>query len=220
MYVRQSVPRFGPQDIYPVHAFQLRKGPTEEDGYQLIEAISCSRKIAPARVSSRWTGRLESTFKIIKKAGRLAGALLLERIDSERLVILLGSTTEFEVGFEASSLFDMGSFELENFQKSFNPRASGTNIVLENHRVRVSAEPWIIEGVKYYMVDIAVEAIYHSKPIDVVDVIDVIAETSFRGFKKFKFPFKFLRKIACFGTLCRDKSEYMTGASIQRGCIT
>lgn len=144
----------------------------------------------------------------------MAGALLLERIDSERLVILLGSTTEFEVGFEAASLFDMGSFELEKFQKSFNPRASGTNIVLENHRVRVSVEPWIIEGVKYYMVDIAVEAIYHSKPID------VIAEISFRGFEKFKFPFKFLRKIACFGTLCRDKSEYMTGASIQRGCIT
>lgn len=181
VYVRQSVPRFGPQDIYPVHAFQLRKSPTKEDGYKLIKAISFSTQIAP-------TGKLESTFKIIKKAGQLAGALLLERIDGERFVILLGSTTEFEVGFEAAPLFDMGSFDLEKFQKSFNPRASGMNIVLENHRVRVSAEPWIIEGMKYYMVDIAVEAIYHSKPID------VIAETSSRGFEKFKFPFKFLRK--------------------------
>lgn len=194
VYVRQSRPRSGPQDIYPVHAFQLRKGPTEEDGYQLIKAISCSGKIEPAIVSSKWTGRLESTFKIIKKAGRLAGALLLERIDGEKLVILLGSTTEFEVGFEAASLFDMGSFDLEKFQKSFNPRASGTNIVLENHRVRVSAESWIIEGVKYYMVDIAVEAIYHSKPNDVIEVIDVITGTSSRGFEKFKFPFKLLRK--------------------------
>lgn len=192
VYVRQSVPRFGPQDIYPVHAFQLRKGPTKEDDYQLIKAISCSRKkIEPARVSSAWTGRLESTFKIIKKAGQLAGALLLERIDGERLVILLGSTTDFEVGFEAASLSDMGSFDLENFQKSFNPRKSGSTLVLENHRVRVSAEPWIIEGVKYYMVEIAVEAIYHSKPID---VIEVIAETSSHGLDKIKLPFKFLRK--------------------------
>lgn len=32
VHVRQSVPSFRPQDIYPVHAFQLRKGPTQEDG--------------------------------------------------------------------------------------------------------------------------------------------------------------------------------------------
>lgn len=44
------------------------------------------------------------------------------------------------------------------------------------------------------MVDIAIEAIYHSKLIDVIKVIDVIAETSFCGFEKLKFPFKFLRK--------------------------
>lgn len=192
VHVRQSVPSFRPQDIYPVHAFQLRKGPTQEDGYKLIQAISCSSKIAPLRVSSRWTGRFDSVFRINKVAGRLAGALLLERIDGERLVILLGSTTEFGVGFEAASLFDIECFDLEKFTKSFNPRALGTNIVLENHQVRVSAETRIIEGVKYYMVDIVVEAIYHST--NPIDMIDVIAETSSRGLKKFGFPFKFSGK--------------------------
>ncbi len=191
VYVRQSVPSFGPQDIYPVHAFQLRKGPAPEDGYKLIQSISCSSKIAPLRVSSRWTGRFDSAFKINKVAGRLAGALLLERIDGERLVILLGSTTEFGVGFEAASLFDTECLDLEKFKKSFNPRALGTNIVLENHQVRVSAETWIIEGVKYYMVDIVVEAIYH--PTNPIDVIEVIAETSSRGFRKFRFPSKKFR---------------------------
>lgn len=192
VHVRQSVASFRPQDIYPVHAFQLRKGPTEEDGYKLIQAISCSSKIAPLRVSSKWTGRFDSVFKINKVAGRLAGALLLERIDGERLVILLGSTTEFGVGFEAASLFDIEWLDLEKFKKSFNPRALGTNIVLENHQVRVSAETRIIEGVKYYMVDIVVEAIYHST--NPIDMIDVITETPSRGFKKFRFPFKFSGK--------------------------
>ena len=192
VHVRQSVPSFRPQDIYPVHAFQLRKGPTEEDGYKLIQAISCSSKIAPLRVSSKWTGKFDSAFKINKGAGRLAGALLLERIDGERLVILLGSTTEFGVGFEAASLFDIERFDLEKFQKSFNPRALGTNIVLENHQVRVSAETRIIEGVKYYMVDIIVEAIYHST--NPINVIDVITETPSRDLKKFRFPFKFSGK--------------------------
>lgn len=192
VYVRQSVPSFGTLDIYPVHAFQLRKGPTQEDGYKLIQAISCSSKIEPLRVSSIWTGRFDSAFKINKVAGRLAGALLLERIDGERLVILLGSTTEFGVGFEAASLFDIECFDLEEFKKSFNPRALGTNVVLENHQVRVSGETWIIEGVKYYMVDIVVEAIYH--PTNPIDVIDVITKTSSRGFKKFGFPFKFSGK--------------------------
>lgn len=193
VYVRQSVPKSGPQEIYPVHAFQLREGPTREDGYELIQAISCSSKIAPAGVSSRWAGNKNSTFKICKEPGRLAGALLLEHTDGEILVILLGSTTEFGVGFEAASLSDIGCFELSKFQKSFNPRSLGTNIVLENHQVRVNAEPWIIEGVKYYLVDIVVEAIYHSKiPIAVIDVIDGITKTSSRGIKKFRFPFNFL----------------------------
>ena len=127
-------------------------------------------------------------MKIIKTAVRLAGALLPEHVDGESLVILLGLITNFEVRFEAASLFDMGSFDLEKFQKSFNPRAPRIIIVLENHQVYISAEPRIIKEMKYYMVDIAIEAISHSKPID------VIAKTSSHGLEKFKFPFKFLRK--------------------------
>lgn len=195
IYVRQSVCIFGPQFIYPVHAFQLRNGPSQEDGYKLIQTISCSSTAAPPlRFSESWTGKLNSIFKINKVAGRLAGALLLERIDGEKFVILLGSTTEFGVGFEAASLFDIESFDLEKFKKSFNPQALGTSIVLENHRVDVNAETWIIEGVKYYLVDIVVKAIYHS-----TNQIDVVAETSSRGLKKFGFPSKFSWKIARSG---------------------
>lgn len=36
VYMRQSVPSFRPQGIYPMHVFQFRKGPTKENGYKLI----------------------------------------------------------------------------------------------------------------------------------------------------------------------------------------
>lgn len=192
VYVRQSMPKHGPQVIYPVHAFKLRKCPTQEDGYKVFQACSCSSEIAsaaPLPHTTRLTAE-KTTFRISKEAGRLAGALILERTDGERLVILLGSTTEFEVGFEATSLCDIGYFDFEKFQKSFNPRAPGTNIVLENHQVRVNATPRIDSRTKYYMVDIFVEAIYHHPR----DPIDVITETTSRGFRKFLHPFKSSRK--------------------------
>ena len=107
VYVRNFVSNLGPQDIYPLHAFQLRKGPTQDDGYQLIKVISSLSENVPAPIltSQRWPpARGPYTFKISRGNNRLAAALLLERIDGERLGILLGSTTDFGVGFEAASI--------------------------------------------------------------------------------------------------------------------
>ncbi|MCJ1458501.1 hypothetical protein MMC28_008874 [Mycoblastus sanguinarius] len=204
VYVRQSVLNSGPQDVYPLHAFQLRKGPTEDDGYKLIQVISGQTVSAPnlSSETQRWVpARMRCTFKISKESSRLAGALLLERIDGERLVILLGSTTDFGVGFEVASMFDIENFE--KLQKSFNPQTPGTNMVLKDHQVRINTHPRIHGRVKYYMVDIVVEAIYHApNPIDVIrEIIPGLqnqseecppnaVETFSRGFGKFKLPFK------------------------------
>src|SRR5271168_4165659 len=110
---------------------------------------------------------MQSTFKIIKSASQLAGALLFERHDGEKLVVLLGSMADFTVGFDVASLSDIDSIDL--LRNRFKPQAPGANMVLENHQVRISAEPRIHERVKYYMVDITVEAIYH--PLNPIDVI-------------------------------------------------
>lgn len=205
VYVRQSPSVPGPQDIYPLHVFQLRRGPTQEDGYRLVQVIASAGNdtamptTVPFSSHVRWTGRMQSTFKIIKSAGQLAGALLFERHDGEKLVVLLGSMADFTIGFDVASLSDIESIDF--LQNRFKPQAPGANMVLENHQVRISAEPRIHERVKYYMVDIIVEAIYHPlNPIDVIrDIIPTLQPderphqarvTSTRGFRRFKNALK------------------------------
>lgn len=38
--MRNFALNLGPQDIYPLHAFQRRKGPIQDDAYELIKVIS------------------------------------------------------------------------------------------------------------------------------------------------------------------------------------
>ena len=170
LYVRNFVLNPEAQDIYPIHAFQLRKGPTAIDGYRLVEAFFPSFKSAPKPVltSRRWpAAQAPYVFKISRGSSKLAGALLLERDDGERFAILLGSTADFGVGFEVASISDITDYG--QLQKSFRPQEAGTNMVLRNHQVRVSVDPQIHSLIKYYMVDIFVQAIYHDpNPIDVI----------------------------------------------------
>ena len=92
---------------------------------------------------------------------------------------------------------------LNEMQDSFRYQAPGTHMALRNHQVRVSVDPQIHNGNKYYMVDIHVKAIYHaSNPIDVIrDIIPGLQSqpdgrppkamtTSPRRFWKFKLPFR------------------------------
>ena len=81
---------------------------------------------------------------------------MLRRTDCERIVILLGSIIDFAIGFDVTSESHIESFE--ELQRSFSPQAPGTN---KNHQVRVKAEPRIHAGIKYHMVDIVMEAMYH-----------------------------------------------------------
>ena len=171
VYVRNHITDPRPQNIYPLHAFQIRDGPSPEQGYELIKAFPINAQ-RPARLltTRRWAadqGRGPSTFRISKGDCQLAGVLLLERSDGERLGILLGSRTDFEVGFEAASMSDVGS--LEELQRSFDPQAPGTDLLLKDHKVRVNVEEQVHRSAKYYMVDITVEAVLHApNAMDVV----------------------------------------------------
>ncbi len=209
VYVRQPLQISGPQDIYPLHAFQLRKGPTSGAGYKLIKVVPSSGKLVSAQNWSSHTQQwvptnVPSTFKISKENNRLSGALELERKDGERLVILLGSASDFGVGFDAVSMSDFEN--IKDLQGSFTPHAPGTNLVLKNHQVRIAADPWIHSGAKYYMVDFFIDAIYHPDPINLFKEImpglhghldgpppDAVKGSPSRPFEKLKSLFRTAR---------------------------
>lgn len=205
VYVRNHVSNIEAREIYPTHAFQLRKGPIEDEGYRLVAAHPPSLDSTPKPVwtSQRWPpAGNPRIFEISKGGGNLAGALLLERHDGERLVILLGSTTDFEVGFQVLSISDITDYE--ELKRSFRPQKAGRLMAMEYHKVRVSFDPQIHHGVKFYMVDIFVEAIYpEANPIDVIrdTVIGLpnherppnAMKTLSRVFGKLRFPFRSLR---------------------------
>ena len=205
IYVRESVLNLGPQDIYPTHAFQLRRGPSKDDCYEFIKAVASSTETAPRPIltSQRWQpAKGPYVFKINKGDRRLAGALLLESIDEERFVILLGSTASLDVGF---AILPMQAIEdMEQLQNLFHPQPPGTNMTLENHQVRVNVDPQIHAGVKYYMLDIVVELLYRiPQPIRMIQEIIPglqsgdqqanVIENSSRGFGKLKLPWKSAR---------------------------
>jgi hypothetical protein len=99
-----------------------------------------------------------STFNIKKGSSHLAGTLLLERADKEKLVIMLGSTADLGVDCDAVAISEWEGFE--KLEESFRPQAPGTYMDLYKHRVRVDAELQIHSGAEYYLVDIFVQAIF------------------------------------------------------------
>ena len=214
VYVRKIITDPRPQDVYPLHAFQIRSGPSPEEDYRLIKACPFMTDTpTPVLTPQRWpTDRSPYTFKISKKKCQLAGVLLLGRSDDERLAILLGSRTDSEVGFEAASMSDVGN--LDELQKSFDPQAPGTDVLLEDHKVRVDVEEQIHDRAKYYMVDIIVETILPTpNPIDVVrgmvpELLGVQSQPDERRplavpkpRRKFKLPFTSRRAQGSYKTL-------------------
>jgi Heterokaryon incompatibility protein (HET) len=162
VYVRQSVLIPGLQDVYPQHVFQLRKGPASKYHYKLISLapFPVSDDVPkPISLHARHWGpsSMRFTFKINKGSNLLAGALLLERKDGQRLIIMFGSRTGFEVGFDVAAKSSIISKELQN---SFSPHAAGVWMFLEHHQVRAETEVQIHSGVKYYLVDFFVEPVY------------------------------------------------------------
>ena len=202
VYVRNHVSNFEAQEIYPTHAFQLRKRPIEDDGYTLVAALPDILDSAPKPILTWQQWPRPRTFEIIKGGSNLAGALEFKRNDGERLVILLGSTTDFGVGFQVASISDTTDYE--QLKRSFCPQEVGTTVVMRDHKVRVTFDPQIHNGVKYYMVDIFVEAIYREvNPIDVIREIVIgppsharppnAVQTPSRGFGNLRFPFRSVR---------------------------
>ncbi|EON68800.1 hypothetical protein W97_08058 [Coniosporium apollinis CBS 100218] len=167
VYVRQSIlaPEF--RGIYPQHTCQLRNGPAQEAGYQLIHVMSpVSNKDAPAPIypscAPSWIPPgMPFTFKISKGTSRLAGALFLKADGGEGLIVMLGSKMNFGFAFDVA--FTSKTKTFEELARSFRPTPPGTTIVSKTFRLHVDSESMVSLGTMCYMIDIAIEPIYRSQ---------------------------------------------------------
>ena len=192
IYVRQKIINLDVERIYPHHVFQLRGGPAVGQDYHVLDIIHpVSKGPSPKPLLAHsgmrnWipTGK-PFTFSINKGANQLSAAILLERHDKTRLLIMLGSSSGFQVAFDALDLWDSDIApedldSLETLKDYFVPKTLGTYVKLDNHRVRVSAEPRVHSAMKYYMVDLQVEAILGSY-IPIVDPIISMLPEDMKG---------------------------------------
>ena len=177
VYVRNSV-NLGLQVLYPRHAFQIRDGPSEAEGYKLINNFNLGKgpkgsQTSPVLTSRKWptSRRSPLVFNISKGSRELAGTLLIEDAHGWRFAILLGSTSDLGIGFEAIHGPDLE--DLEHLVSMFSPQAPGANMGLGFCQVRVNATPQVYSEVKYYMVDIVVES-YHRAMDPITLIKDLI----------------------------------------------
>ena len=134
--------------------------------FNLIGVYSVSDTFCPPAPASRrynWIPPgMPYTFGIEKVKNRLAAALLFECKWTERFVVLLGSTTEFEVGFNAAPIQDLESVEdlfrayepQSIYPESTSPRTMSSSTMVGNRCIQIKVYAEIVSKTKYYMVDI------------------------------------------------------------------
>ena len=183
VYVRQSIQDMGRHTVYPMHFFHLRKNPAAPQDYRLVATtfaptqaneVSHLPKITTHALT--WLTKMSpGVYKIVKGAGRLTAALLFRRpYDDEYFALMLGSITDFEVGFDIRKMDQLGS--LEEMQTYFQPKPAGTPMVLKYHRVRVDVMERVAAGTKIYVIDIDIEIVATHPMAALVDVGEVLTE--------------------------------------------
>ena len=112
--------------------------------------------------------------------------MILEHVpDGEKIVIMLGSSIDFRVGYNAAdfSHLRIGSQnQFKNLYSCFEARDpySGGGIELQNHHVRVKIDSLIYRASKYYMVD--VEVVAKVKEPGLLDLLeDLVLEDGVAG---------------------------------------
>ena len=165
VYVRQHFPSFTVQTIYPYHFFQLRSFVCASDYKELAEykivGFRCADGMiqatgAPKAQPQTWS-LVPLVYQIDKTASSLSTALLIKRTsDQEAFVMMLGASSEFEVGIAVCEADALGP--LTSMQKDFYPRPPGEFVDLEYHSVRVSVEEHVRADQKIYFVDLEINA--------------------------------------------------------------
>ncbi|KAI0485433.1 HET-domain-containing protein [Xylaria cf. heliscus] len=170
IYIRQKPHTQSNNGAFPQHVLQLRNLPPS-DVYKLVHIFELPHKektITPLSTTVRTDPQLLSghpiTFPMSRGADQLSVAIIFERVDKERIVVLLGSLQNFQVGFGARELdveADPRNMSFKDLQRRYKPSTPGS-IKLEYHNVRVSAIARAKPPSKYYIIDIGIESVKRS----------------------------------------------------------
>lgn len=186
VYVRQHFPRYALQTVYPYHFFQLDRLRSSSSyaklgEYQLVDADKLSNAADSGNVHvqavqpRQWClPKVPRVYTIKKQAGALAAAIRVLRLhDNEAFILMLGSSSEFEVGFDVDEEA-LPSKTFQNLRLGFNPRPAGTVMKLKYHTVQVTVQEHVRGGNKFYSIDVDIQAF--PKPSTFTEVIQDVVE--------------------------------------------
>lgn len=155
------------------HVFQLRAGPSTSV-YRTVDVIVDNDSAKPKVISSSradvrgWVPSPKRvSFVAPKVPSRLAGAIMLERVDGRgRVLVLLGSSSNgIKVAYNAAELppaprheddavEQSGEYSFEALQKVFRPSEV---VKLDYNELRVSVDTVIHGSSKYFLIDLHLE---------------------------------------------------------------
>lgn len=140
IFVKPSFPRLDDwSTVMPLHLFHLDRLKSGIDfQYRIANTFTIPfdrRDFEAHNLNLPAIGNnIPSTFKIIKDEGRVSVVFLLKRnTDDERFAILLGSSANFDVGFDLVQCTELLS--MEEYEEQFNPTAFGKTLSLAYHHV-------------------------------------------------------------------------------------
>lgn len=231
IYVRQTQStKHGIDGIFPTHVLQTRSFPLL-GGYRVkIVAGSSSTpnhgggggaETNPI-LSTRSERGLQHAYKIAKGVDSVVALVAFKFVsesdDAPGVLVALGSSKEFDVGFDAFDTRRPWDFEppdLKVVDACFEPKRPGTWFELDNFLVQVSVEPKINlspvrpgaappAAAKYFMVDIRMEPIFRSA--NPITALAEAIQTATGGQRRSISPLKEERKL-------ENKDKELTGKS-------
>ncbi|KAI0451781.1 HET-domain-containing protein [Xylaria acuta] len=170
IYIRQKPHGQSNNGAFPQHVLQLRNMPAT-DVYKIVRILELpsTEKETPPLLTAMGTNSKPSTgrpitFHMPRGADQLSVAIVFDRDDGERIVVLVGSLQSFQVGFdvrELDILTDPQEIRFKDMQRLYKPSSPG-RIELEYHDIQVSAITRVKPPSKYYIIDIGIARVKRS----------------------------------------------------------
>ncbi|RMY97404.1 hypothetical protein D0862_08084 [Hortaea werneckii] len=162
IYVRQTFPQYATRTLYPLHLFHIRSLSLSSEypalaEYRLEEVLYMGEKTTVRQPQPQPWSRVPLLFKMNKQAHSLAAVIIVRRLyDGENFVLMLGTSSEFEVGFGVCEVPDDDG---KNVECLFNPQPAGSTMRLLHHTLRVKVEERVSAGMKLYFLDLELQAL-------------------------------------------------------------
>ena len=173
--------------------FQLRKNDLAQGLYALVDVLSpetqdVSSHLNPTSQAREWVGsRFPTAFAVVEARRAVAAAMLFRRrTDGATFALILGSSSQYEVGFDVCEAAALSDLKMRgNESSTFHPRSGEAMVSLPAdksiaaHEVRVRLQAYVTSDRKVNMVDISMTALERQvPPATAVDTaINALSET-------------------------------------------